>query len=103
MGFDIENEWDYLNVEYSTDQGQNWQVLGSASDANWYTNAATITPGGGFLGTSLGVLPGKQWTGLGESDNPQGGTNATNHTYTYDLAAFTNEQNIVFRFNPHYS
>lgn len=91
MGFDIENEYDYLVVEYSTNLGTDWQILGSASDPNWYTNAATQTS----QGTSL---PGGQWTGLGESNHPNGGTNATMHDYSYDLAAFTNETSIIFRF-----
>lgn len=91
MGFDIENEFDYLLVEYSTDRGANWQILGSASDPNWYTNSATQTSQGASL-------PGAQWTGLGENNHPNGGTNATMHDYSYDLAPFTNEASIIFRF-----
>lgn len=92
MAFDIENEFDYLLVEYSVDFGVNWSVLGSASDPNWYNNAATQTSQGA-------ALPGAQWTGLGETVNPNDGmTNATARDYSYDLAAFTNEANIVFRF-----
>lgn len=91
MAFDIENEYDYLLMQYSTDQGQNWQILGSATDPNWYTNSATVTAQGASL-------PGAQWTGLGEATNPQGGTNATMHDYSYDLGGFTNEASIIFRF-----
>ena len=43
-------------------------------------------------------MPGKQWTGIGEDVNNLGGTNATLHTYSFDLAAFKNEANIIFRF-----
>lgn len=87
MGFDIENNWDYLVLEYSTDEGQNWAILGEATDPNWY-NSASIANG----------LPGKQWTGEGENANPAGNTNADYNDYSYDLSAFTNESSIVFRF-----
>lgn len=87
MGFDIENNWDYLVVEYSTNGGSSWNILGDANDANWYTSSSTSNG-----------LPGKQWTGEGENNHASGGTNATTHDYSYDLSAFTNETNIVFRF-----
>ena len=92
MAFDIEQDWDHMYVEYTTDQGQNWAILGSASDPNWYNSAATTDTSG------QSSLPGKQWTGEGEKTNPLGGTNATVHDYSYDLATFTNEPNIMFRF-----
>lgn len=87
MGFDIENNWDYLLVEYSTNGGLNWNILGDATDSNWYNSASTANG-----------LPGKQWTGEGENANPAGNTNADYNDYSYDLSAFTNESNIVFRF-----
>ncbi|OSY89050.1 hypothetical protein WH52_02820 [Tenacibaculum holothuriorum] len=87
MGFDIEQDWDYLVVEYSKDQGKSWEILGTANDPNWYNSSST-----------LNNLPGKQWTGEGEDTNPQGGNNSTNREYSYDLNAFKNESNIVFRF-----
>ena len=74
-------------VEYSTDTGVNWTILGTATDANWYNSAST-----------LNGLPGKQWTGEGEKTNALGGLNATLHDYSYDLAAFTTETSIIFRF-----
>jgi photosystem II stability/assembly factor-like uncharacterized protein len=92
MAFDIEKEWDYLLVEYSTDLGANWSILGSGSDANWYTSSATTNDSG------QASLPGKQWTGLGEETHPNGGTNADLHEYSYDLTAFTSESNMIFRF-----
>ena len=61
MAFDIETNWDYLNVEYTTDAGQNWIILGSTTDANWYNNSSTNNG-----------LPGKQWSGDGGSSNPLG-------------------------------
>lgn len=87
MAFDIENNYDYLTLEYSTDQGKTWKILGNASDANWYTS-----------NTTANGLPGKQWTGEGGLANPQGGTNATFHDYSYNLSAFTAETNMTFRF-----
>ncbi|MFD2568442.1 T9SS type A sorting domain-containing protein [Pseudotenacibaculum haliotis] len=87
MAFDIEENWDYLLVEYSTDGGNNWQTLGSASDPNWYNSSSTANG-----------IPGNQWTGEGEDSNSLGGTNATVHDYSYNLAAFTSESNMIFRF-----
>lgn len=87
MSFDIEQNWDYMLVQYSTDTGANWTILGTATDANWYNSAST-----------LNGLPGKQWTGEGEKTNALGGLNATLHDYSYDLAAFTTETSIIFRF-----
>ncbi len=87
MAFDIEENWDHLYVEYTTNQGQTWNILGTSSDTNWYNSNSTANG-----------LPGKQWTGEGEDFNARGGTNATVRDYSYDLAAFTNEKTIMFRF-----
>lgn len=87
MAFDIEEDWDYLLVEYSTDQGEVWQTLGSASDPNWYNSSSTANG-----------IPGNQWTGEGEDSNPLGGNNATVHDYSYDLGAFSSETSVIFRF-----
>jgi hypothetical protein len=92
MAFDIEQDWDHMYVEYTTDQGQTWAILGTAADENWYNSSATTDASGGS------DLPGKQWTGEGEKSNSVSGTNATIHNYTYDLAAFKNEPNVLFRF-----
>ena len=86
MAFDIEQDWDYLTVEYST-TGSNWTILGTAADANWYNSASTANG-----------IPGAQWTGEGEDTDGAGITNATLKEYSYDLAAFTDASNIVFRF-----
>jgi hypothetical protein len=87
MAFDIERDWDYLVVEYSTNDGNNWNILGSASDPNWYTSSSV-----------LNGLPGKQWSGWAEDINPVSGTNATLNSYSYNLAALSSESKIVFRF-----
>ncbi len=76
MAFRTELDWDYLYMEFSTD-GNNWQILGNASDPNWY-NSATTANG----------LPGKQWTGIAD----------TLQLYSYDLEDFTTTTSIQFRF-----
>lgn len=86
MGFDIETDWDYMLVEYSTN-GEDWNTLGNATDPNWYTSSSMVNG-----------LPGNQWTGVGENPHPNGATNAAYHNYSYDLGAFVNESNIIFRF-----
>ena len=87
MAFDIEQNWDYLLVEYSIDGGGSWQILGLASDPNWYNSSSTANG-----------IPGSQWTGEGEDTNPLGGNNATVHEYSYDLAAFNTESSMLLRF-----
>ncbi|CAL2077342.1 T9SS type A sorting domain-containing protein [Tenacibaculum sp. 190524A02b] len=87
MAFDIENNYDYLIVEYSTNQGLNWTTLGDANSNNWYTSSTTVNN-----------LPGKQWTGEGARNNPNGGKNSDVHTYMHDLSSVANETNILFRF-----
>ena len=87
MAFDIEENWDYLTVEYSINSGVSWQILGSASESNWYNSSSTENG-----------MPGNQWTGEGEDTNSLGGTNATIHDYNYDLSEFSTESNIIFRF-----
>ncbi len=81
LAFDLELDWDILYVEYSTDGGNNWIVLGTSSDPNWY-NSNTL-PGSNCLN-----CPGAQWTG----------TNATLQEYSYDLSAFEGESSVTFRF-----
>ncbi|CAM1342494.1 T9SS type A sorting domain-containing protein [Tenacibaculum amylolyticum] len=92
MGFDIELNWDYMVVEYSTNQGTNWEILGSATDPNWYNSDATTDA------TNRSTLPGKQWTGAGDANGPDGQPNATIKEYSHDLAALANETSVIFRF-----
>lgn len=84
MAFDIEQNWDVLYMEYSTDSGENWTVLGSANDANWYNSDRNPQNANG----DCEICPGAQWTG----------TNAVLSEYSYMLNAFNNENNIIFRF-----
>ena len=79
MAFDLEPDWDVLYVEYSTDNGLTWEVLGTADDPNWYNSKATRNE----------LTIGKQWTG----------SDTTLKEYSYDLNALTNEPQISFRFH----
>jgi len=85
MAFDIEQDWDYLYMEYSTNGGNDWNVLGTATDANWYNSDRTFASSGN---TDCFTCIGSQWTG----------TDTTMQQYSYDLSAFNNESPIVFRF-----
>jgi hypothetical protein len=85
MAYDIEENWDYLYIEYTTDGGDNWNVLGSASDANWYNSDRTFASSGN---TDCVACIGSQWTG----------TNAVMQEYSYNLSALGAESSIVFRF-----
>ena len=83
MAFDLEQDWDFVNVEYSLNNGSTWQILGDATDPNWY-NSDRLPNGNDCFN-----CPGAQWTG----------TDGTMKEYSYDLAAFTNEATFIFRFN----
>lgn len=82
MAFNLEQDWDIVYVEYTTDQGVNWNVLGTDLDPNWY-NSNTIA---GQNNTCFNC-PGAQWTG----------TNAILTEYIYDLSPFNTETSIMFR------
>ena len=86
MKYDLENNWDIVYVEYSTDFGANWQVLGLndvANWTNWYTsNRTQLTNGNDCFN-----CPGAQWTG----------TNTTLSNYSYPLNALINETHVIFR------
>lgn len=79
MAFDIELDWDVLYIEYSTNNGSSWHVLGTADDPNWYNSNSTENA----------LTIGKQWTG----------TDTTLKEYSYNLSDFTNEPQINFRFH----
>jgi len=88
MAFDLELNWDYVNVIYSIDGGETFEVLGQlGSVPNWYNSDRTP-------GTDCFNCPGAQWTG----------TEATMTKYTYDFMAnaalgetdLTAETNVVF-------
>ncbi|WP_299440136.1 M60 family peptidase N-terminal accessory domain-containing protein [uncultured Aquimarina sp.] len=94
MAYDLEENWDWANVQYSIDGGLTWENLGTVnSQPNWY-NSDNDGSGFGCLG-----CPGAQWTG----------TNTTMISYGYDFAEnaalgeadLTNEDNIMFRMTLH--
>ncbi len=78
MLFNLEINYDVLYVEYTTDQGNTWEVLGTADDPNWYNSS--------FDQNALTI--GKQWTG----------TDSTLKEYSHDVTFLTNQNNVSFRF-----
>lgn len=80
MVFDIELDWDVLYMEYTLNNGENWEILGSKNDPNWYNSD--------FIDPDRPITVGKQWTGQDTEVKE----------YSYDLAALNNESNIMFRF-----
>jgi hypothetical protein len=82
LAYDLENNWDLTYVEYSTNFGQTWQVLGTQGP-NWYNSNRTPESSG----TDCFNCVGAQWTG----------TNAALTTYFYSLAALSTETNVIFR------
>ena len=86
MAFDIEFDWDLLYLEYSTDSGENWNILGNSDDPNWY-NSSRIA-GDGINDNCYNCI-GSQWTG----------TNLDLNQYSHDLSVIQNiSNNIIFRF-----
>lgn len=82
MKFDLELNWDVLYVQYSTNFGQTWNVLGTQS-AGWYNSNRTSAT----TGNDCYNCPGAQWTG----------TDTTLKTYSYPLNALNTETNVIFR------
>lgn len=82
MAFDLENNWDIVYVQYSTDLGENWTVLGEQGP-NWYNSNRTPETSG----TDCNNCVGAQWTG----------TNGVLQTYNYSLVDLNAEQNVIFR------
>ncbi|MDY8137120.1 M4 family metallopeptidase [Aquimarina sp. 2201CG5-10] len=104
MGFDLEENWDIIYMEYSTDGGSNWNVLGTSADSNWYNSNRTNATSG--TANDCQNCPGAQWTGEGEDTNSGGSTNATLQEYSYELSDFVSgsaspASNIIFRFTFH--
>lgn len=94
MAYELEQDFDIVYVQYSTDQGSTWSVLGSVnSQPNWYTSDRTNESSG--AADDCQNCPGAQWTG----------TNATLTEYAYDFVAnaalgepdLTRETDVVFR------
>ena len=94
MAYDLELNFDIVYVQYSTDNGASWQVLGRVgSEPNWYNSDRTNQSSGPE--DDCQNCPGGQWTG----------TNATLSQYAYDFGMnaalgetdLTGEANIMFR------
>ncbi|TVZ52724.1 T9SS type A sorting domain-containing protein [Dokdonia sp. Hel_I_53] len=79
MAFELENNFDVLYVEYTTDDANTWSVLGSANDPNWYNSNYT----------NCVNCKGAQWTGKDDTSWKQ---------YSYDLSDFASQTNMMFRF-----
>jgi len=84
MAFDLEEHWDLIHMEYSIDQGDSWEVLGTANDPNWYNSNRTPETTGSDCFNCIGA----QWTG----------TSTTLKEYSYNLAPLNNEAVIMFRY-----
>ncbi len=95
MAFNLETNWDLTYVQYTTDQGQNWRVLGTInSGPKWYNSDRTPQTTGNDCYNCVGA----QWTG---TDSEY----ATMTEYSYDFEAnksidgvdLTSETQIAFR------
>jgi bacillolysin len=84
MKYDLEENWDIVYVQYTTDMGQNWNVLGTMG-ANWYNSDRTNASSGSA--NDCQNCPGAQWTG----------TNTTLNTYSYPLTSLIGQPNVIFR------
>lgn len=86
MAFDLEINYDILYLEYSLNNGLEWNVLGTKDDPNWYNSDRTNASSGST--DDCQNCPGAQWTGV----------NTTMTTYSYDLVSIATKSNVVFRF-----
>jgi hypothetical protein len=84
MSFDLEPNWDIVYVEYTTNMGQAWTVLGTKSP-NWYNSDRTNASSG--TANDCQNCPGAQWTA----------TNATLTDYFYPLNNLIGQSNVIFR------
>ncbi|ESU29887.1 glycosyl hydrolase [Flavobacterium limnosediminis JC2902] len=82
MKFNIELNWDVVYVQYSTDFGQTWNVLGTQG-ANWYNSSRTPST----TGSDCNNCPGAQWTGA----------DTTLKSYFCPLNALNTQTNVIFR------
>lgn len=82
MKFDLEQDWDVAYVQYTTNFGQTWNVLGTQG-ANWYNSNRTSAT----TGSDCYNCPGAQWTG----------TDTALKSYFYPLNALNSQTNVIFR------
>lgn len=91
MAFDLEYSADILYMQYSTNGGNSWSLLGSVSN-NWYTSDS-----------GCAICAGGEWTGDAGTTNGSGTTNGTKRLYSYDLSTFGSssaspQSDMIFRF-----
>jgi hypothetical protein len=79
MAFALEQDYDIVYVEYSTNMGENWTVLGELGP-NWYNSDR-------LPGADCNNCPGAQWTG----------TDTTLREYFYPLTNLIGQSNVIFR------
>lgn len=82
MKYSLETNWDLVYVEFTTDFGANWNVLGTMG-ANWYNSDRTQFTTGSDCFNCVGA----QWTG----------TNTNNTNYFYPLNTLIGQSNVIFR------
>ena len=82
LAYNLEANWDIVYVQYSTNFGQSWNLLGTQG-ANWYNSNRTPAT----TGTDCNNCPGGQWTG----------TDNTLKTYFYPLNTLIGQSNVIFR------
>ncbi len=106
MAFDLEENYDVVYFEYSTNGGTTWNILGTSADANWYNSSRTNASSGAT--NDCQICPGAQWTGAYATGPTAalGGTgvNGNKRNYSHSLTPFgfggaTPASNIIFRFN----
>jgi hypothetical protein len=84
MAIDLELNWDVVYVQYSTNFGQTWDVLG-IEGANWYNSSRTNALSG--VADDCQNCPGAQWTG----------TDLSIKEYFYPLNTLVGNANVIFR------
>lgn len=84
MAFQLELNWDIVYVEYSTNFGQSWSVLGSQG-TNWYNSNRTNAISGAE--DDCQNCPGAQWTGA----------DTVLKEYSYPLNFLVGNPNVIFR------
>ena len=99
LAFDFEPDFDFMNVEYSTNGGTSWSVLGNATSGTTWYNSSNVTNA-----TNCQNCVGAQWTGAGGDANLVGGVNSDKTNYSWNMPDFgyggaTPQSNILFRFN----
>lgn len=82
MKFQLEQNWDLVYVEYSTNLGQTWSVLGTQGP-NWYNSNRTPATTGSDCNNCVGA----QWTGA----------DTTVKDYFYPLNSLIGQSNVIFR------